>query len=134
MTRPRRMERLLAAVMVSILPTAIAAQASVLPGNLPRWTLSSAPTLRIGDEATPNTQFLRVGAVMRVPSGEILVANGGTSELRLFSPSGEFLRSLTRQGQGPGELQSLGSVYRSRDTLNVFEFEPRGSRIHVFTA
>ena len=114
-------------------PATIAAQASTLPRDLPRWTLSAAPTLRIGDESNPNTQFLRIGSVMRMPAGEILIANRGTSELRLFSTAGTFLRSLSRAGQGPGEIQALGAIYRSRDTLFASEFAPNASRLHVFT-
>ena len=118
---------------VALLPLTVAAQASSLPPGLPRWTLSPSPTLRIGDELNPNTQFLRVTSVMRVPSGEILVGNSGTSELRLFSSGGAFVRSLSRAGQGPGEMQGFGSVHRANDTLYVFEFVPNASRLHVFT-
>jgi hypothetical protein len=108
------------------------AKPSSLPG-VPKWTLSPSPVLRIGDDTDPNATFLRIKDVTRTPSGDILVPNGGTAELRLFSPRGAFMRSLSRQGQGPGELGYLGRVYRSGDTLFVTESAPRSPPLHIFT-
>ena len=89
--------------------------------------------LRIGDDTDSNATFLRIKDVIRMPSGDILVPNDGTTELRLFSPRGAFIRSLSRQGQGPGELGNLGGVYRSGDTLFVTEPAPRSPLLHIFT-
>ena len=121
-------------VLVVSLSQAAGAQTppSSLPG-VPRWTLSPSPVLRIGDDADPNATFLRIRGLTRTPSGDILVPNSGTSELRLFSPAGAFIRSLSRQGQGPGELGYLANVYRSGDSLFVTESAPRSAPIHVFT-
>lgn len=44
---------------------------------------------------------------MRLSSGEIVVANSGTSELRWYSANGAWVRTLGREGSGPGEYRSL---------------------------
>ena len=104
-----------------------------LPRDLPRWTLSAAPMLRIGAEGNPNTEFLRIARVTRMPTGEIVVGNSETAELRVFSPSGEFMRSLSRRGQGPGELENFSNFFRAGDTLFVTDFAPGSTRLSVFT-
>jgi len=106
---------------------------TALPADLRRWTLSAAPVLTIGTEGDTNTEFLRIAGVTRMPSGEIVVANGGSAELRVFSPEGRFLRSLSRRGQGPGELTNFSGIIRAHDTLFVTEFAPGATRLHIFT-
>jgi hypothetical protein len=102
-------------------------------GALPQWQLSPTPVVRIGEEGDPNREFQRVVGVVRMPSGEIVVGNAGSQELRVFSPAGEFLRSISRRGQGPGELQNLAVVSRNRDTVFAIEQSPGPSQLHRFT-
>jgi hypothetical protein len=89
--------------------------------------------LRIGAEGTPNTEFLRIASVTRMPSGEIVIGNAETAELRVFSSSGAFVRSLSRRGQGPGELENFGRFFRGGDTLFATEIAPGASRVSIFT-
>jgi hypothetical protein len=104
-----------------------------LPNGLRRWTLSTQPTLRIGTEGDSASEFERIVGVIRMPTGELVVANSGTAELRVFTPTGKFLRSLSREGEGPGELGNLGRVFRAGDTLFVAEFAGATTVLHVFT-
>ncbi len=41
------------------------------------------------------------------PDGNIAVLDCGRSTVRLYSPGGEYLRSIGRRGNGPGELQNI---------------------------
>ena len=41
------------------------------------------------------------------PDGNIAVLDCGRSTVRLYSPDGEYLRSIGRRGNGPGELQNI---------------------------
>ena len=124
----------IAALSLFILPLHVVdAQPSGLPRDLRRWTLSAAPVLTIGTEGDTNTEFLRIAGLTRMPSGEIVVGNGGTVELRVFSPTGRFVRSLSRRGQGPGELTNFSGIIRAHDTLLVTEFAPGATRLHTFT-
>ena len=70
---------------------------------------------------------------MRMASGEIVIANAGTNELRVFTPAGRFLRSLSRRGQGPGELENLGRILRAQDTVLAIELAPGAIRMSSFT-
>jgi hypothetical protein len=70
---------------------AIPAAAQTTPA-VPTWTVSAQPTLEIGDDADPRKQFTRIGRVARLSDGSIVVANGESQELRLFSVRGEYLR------------------------------------------
>ena len=125
----------IAALSPFVLPLHVvdAQPSSGLPRDLRRWTLSDAPVLTIGTDGDTNTEFLRIAAVTRMPSGEIVVGNGGTAELRVFSPTGWFLRSLSRRGQGPGELTNFSGIIRAHDTLFVTEFAPGATQLHIFT-
>lgn len=108
-----------------------AAQAAAVPG-LRTWTLSAAPDVRIGGDATPQTTFTRI-AVVRAPTGEVVVEDNGSGELRLFSPSGEFIRNLSRRGNGPGEYQSRSLLWRSDDTVFVVTFSPGAPDVYSYT-
>jgi hypothetical protein len=51
--------------------------------TVPRWTLSETPIVEIGGSAgDPNYELYRVRAVKQSNSGDILVLNSGTSEIR----------------------------------------------------
>ena len=134
MNRTRRsMPSAVSGLAVLLLASAASAQpASRLPAGLAQWKLSAQPILRIGSESDTTMQFLRVSA-RRMPAGEIAVMNSATAELRIFSPRGAFVRSLSRRGQGPGEFENPSSVYRAGDTLYVVEFAPNATRMSSFT-
>lgn len=68
-----------------------------------------------------------------MPSGEIIVANSRSQELRVFSSSGSYLRTLT-DGRGAGSMRSLDRLWRGRDTIYAAEILPAESAVHVFTA
>jgi hypothetical protein len=59
--------------------------------------------------------------VIRMPSGEIVVADDYVRELRVFDPRGEYVRSIGRQGEGPGEFRGILSIFRGADTIFVAE-------------
>jgi hypothetical protein len=47
-----------------------------------------------------------VTSVMAGPQGDIYVLDSQLMEIKVFSPEGELLQTLGRQGQGPGEFQN----------------------------
>ncbi len=49
------------------------------------------------------------------PDGNIAVLDCGRSTVRLYSPGGEYLRSIGRRGNGPGELQNITFMAVSED-------------------
>ncbi|MDX1494245.1 MAG: hypothetical protein R3253_09310 [Longimicrobiales bacterium] len=78
------------------------------------WRLSSLPTLTVGDVPSPGHQLFRVADATRLPDGRLVVLNAGTSEIRIFSPSGDLAEVVGGEGDGPGEYQSLSAIRRDR--------------------
>jgi len=64
--------------------------------------------------------------------GDIYVADSRLNEVRKFNKDGEYLLSLGRRGQGPGEFQSVNIVsVNSHDELIAFDAMLR--RISIFS-
>lgn len=87
----------------------------------PRDTLFlDEPLLTLGRNGDERFQFFRIRSVGALPDGRIVVADGGSSELRYYTPGGDFIQAVGGEGEGPGEFQSLGSVrYLRGDTVLV---------------
>ena len=98
-----------------------------------QWRLEG-PTVSIGSaDGAEETQLHRVRAAARLPDGRIVIANSGSAELRVYGPDGRWLRSIGREGDGPGEFRLLSTFQLvAPDTLIVFD--PSGPRVTVFTA
>jgi hypothetical protein len=109
------------------------AGAQVTTRPLPEWTLAAAPTLDIGDDASVQTQFDGVTGVMRMPAGEIVVANSRSQELRLFSSSGRYIRTLDEGRATADRPRDLGRLWRSGDTIIVVEETPAESNVRFYT-
>ncbi len=77
------------------------------------WTLAADPSLSIGAlEGPEEYQLFRVSGALRLPNGGLFVANGGTNEIRLYDESGHHVRTVGREGSGPGEFRGLGAAWR----------------------
>jgi hypothetical protein len=100
---------------------------------VPRWTLATEPQLDIGVEDGPEEYqlYLITGARM-LRSGEIVVVNTGSRELRFYDSTGTFLRALGGDGEGPGEFRVPFGIWEvSGDTLAVWD--PALRRVSLFT-
>ena len=100
---------------------------TVDPATVPRWTVDTAPSLRIGtQEGDPAYELGSIGGVQRLPNGMIVVLNGqGESafEFRFYDSTGKHIVTHGRRGQGPGEyrwINYFGSV--GGDTLIGVDF------------
>lgn len=79
------------------------------PAAVPRIDESSL--VRIGTvDGDPRYQLFRVSGAVRLTSGEVVVAVGGTQEVRWFDADGQWLRSVGGHGSGPGEFQGMRSL------------------------
>ncbi len=83
------------------------------------WRLSASPALTIDETGGPQGEFLRISGLARLASGGIAVANGATAEIRLFTGTGGYLRTLGRRGGGPGEFRAISWMGVSGDTILV---------------
>lgn len=81
-----------------------------------RWYLSAQPRIDVGANQSDSTQQLfRVRDVDFRSDGGIVVANAGTSELRLYDEVGDLERSVGRLGDGPGEFRGMSGLDTCED-------------------
>jgi len=92
--------------------------------NTEAWRLGVAPELEIGTrEGDQRYEFDRVVDATRLANGDIVVADAGMSQLRMFDGQGGFLISAGGEGDGPGEFRLLVRLLRSKgDTLLAVDF------------
>ena len=72
-----------------------------------------------------------VAGAARLPDGRIVVANGGTNEVRVFDSSGRHLGTWGGDGDGPGEFYSLSQIARWRGD-SLVAWHSQGFSISVF--
>jgi len=66
--------------------------------------LTLAEELRIGGADTGKASFSGIAGLQLDPHGGIWVLDRQAHEIRVFSPAGDFVRAIGRQGEGPGEF------------------------------
>jgi hypothetical protein len=98
------------------------------------WRVADTPDVDIGVlEGADEYQLFQVRDAKRLADGRIVVANGGTNELRFYDRDGTYLASAGREGGGPGEFQQVGWMRTfGGDSLMVYDFSL--GRISVFDA
>ena len=96
------------------------------------WTVEAEPFVEIGTvSGAPEYQLANVAAAVRLSNGDIVVADRGASELRRYDAEGVFLWSTGREGEGPGEFESLDFLgTMPGDSLVTYDWELL--RIQVF--
>lgn len=96
------------------------------------WTVEDEPLLSLGAEADgPTSDLFRAYPVL-LSDGGIAIADGGM-RLMLFAMDGSHLRTVGRQGRGPGEFERITWLQRlPGDTLVVGDQLP-GGRVSLFT-
>jgi hypothetical protein len=101
--------------------SALLAVATFAAPLLAQWTLSPQPTVRIGSDASPETQFNDISHLRRLSDGRILVTTG--PDIRFFDAAGRFLARAGGRGRGPGEFLHIGSLLvMPGDTLMALNF------------
>lgn len=93
---------------------------------LPVWGVDGDPVLDLGGGDHPAEEFTSIRGAIRFADGRILLAEGGSNELRLFGSDGAYLATWARQGQGPGEFSSVSSpMLQDGDTVVVTDLSAR---------
>ena len=98
------------------------------------WRVAQESSLTIGVlEGPEEYQLFRVRSAIRLDDGRIVVANGGSSELRFYDASGTLLTSVGGEGEGPGEFgRFMGAIWRAEgDSLVIYDYT-NGMRLSVF--
>ena len=96
------------------------------------WTVADTPELSIGVvEGDSAYQLYQVRGTTRLSDGTIVVANGGTQQLRFYDASGKFVRAVGGRGGAPGEFQALLEIVRiPGDSIVAFDWRLR--RLSLF--
>jgi len=85
-----------------------------------RLWLTAKPRLVIGNNADSAYRFRQVRGVMLLTDGRVAVADGGSLQLRLFSPQGRLLSASAGKGNGAGQILNMHWVRRLRgDTIAI---------------
>jgi hypothetical protein len=104
-------------------------ESQVVESSAPRWSegegwmVVDSAVLDLADSGNaPAYEFERVTDALWLDDGRIVVADDGWREVRFFSPSGEFIASVGRAGEGPGEFQRIQTISPWRgDSIVVFD-------------
>ena len=102
-------------------------------------TVAASPAIEIGGGSGANDALSGVAAAVRLSDGRIAIAEQSTRSVKLFDARGRFVRSIGRQGSGPGEFSSItrlallpGDTIVAYDglrgTLSVFDTTGRLAR------
>jgi hypothetical protein len=97
------------------------------------WRLGAEPVLAIGEPAaSPEEEFNGIRRVLSLRDGSIVVASmRQPPALRIYDASGAYVRTIGREGAGPGEFRAVWDVwFAGSDTLVVFD--PGVSRVSYF--
>lgn len=116
--------RLLCALALLLSPATLVSQAA--------WRVDPAPVTTVhASRPDGEVQFAGAAWATRLASGEVVIADGLDHVLRVADGSGRVVRSLGRQGPGPGEFAMLSWVGRcGTDTLHAWD--PRSARVSLF--
>ena len=89
--------------------------------------------LRIGEqESRPEYIFAGISSIALDNSENIYVADNKEFHIKVFSPEGDYLRTISRQGQGPGEIGRLSEIFVSESQVLVV-VDPRRRQVHTFS-
>lgn len=95
------------------------------------WRVGAEPAVSIGQLEGEDPYLLdRVRGALVMPDGRIVVANGGSNELRVFDELGRHVATWGGRGEGPREFTSLSQLHRwPGDSL--LALYSRGRRLSV---
>ena len=79
------------------------------------YRVSGEPRLQIGSADDDSTAFFRIIDAIRLRDGGFLVVDGDLQALKFFDSRGAYLKSLGREGDGPGEFRGLYRVAELED-------------------
>ena len=104
-------------------------------GDLVYARLADEPALRIGALDGPDAfLFERIVSVARDVEGNIVVADAGPLEVRVFDDEGNHLRTMGGRGEGPGEFQRFDGVWTAPDrSIVVVNGFPPATIVHFGT-
>lgn len=98
----------------------------------PQWQVADQPHISVGgfDAEGPYALF-RVSSISRLSNGDLVVANTGSREIRIFDSTGRHQTTVGGTGEGPAEFVVLTQA-RAVAGDSIVAFDHRLGRITVF--
>lgn len=121
-----------------LVTSALAAAAALYPWSSagaqePPEVWSLQEDLRTGSVDDGPYALVSIRALAISPRTGSIFLGLGPDEIRVFSAEGEYLRNISRAGEGPGELVGLAGLGWQDDFLVVLNTSRRGSSAYTFT-
>lgn len=85
-------------------------------------SLAEAPEIRVASPDTGEWTIYEVEDLDRMEDGRLVVVNRGSRQLLMFDRDGEFLRSVGREGEGPGEFVDPVELGFVGDSIVVWDW------------
>ena len=103
---------------------------SALPAqSQPSWRYTEE--LRIGSEDDDAKGFSDIRGILVVRNGNIWVIEGSLQEIRVFDPAGKHLKTIGRNGKGPGEFTYADGLATAPDGT-IWVHDPKNARFSIF--
>ena len=104
------------------------------PDGLEEWTMELVEELPIGTEpVTLQTALYRPSGLGHDHLGNVFVLDAGNNRVQVFTPGGEYLRSMGSPGSAPGQLSDPMGMFVHPDG-SVWVADTRNRRIQPFGA
>ena len=110
-----KLMRAVCAILVSL--CSAGAERAAAQTTCPR-TGSLEQELSLGGASAP---LRNIQDVMVHADGRVLITETDAKTLKLFDASGKFVRSIGREGEGPGEFRAISSARLIGDSVWVFD-------------
>jgi hypothetical protein len=79
-------------------------------------TATAQRVWRIGGDTDDENEFFGViTQLLTDPKGDIYLLDAQLNQVKVFSPSGKFIRAIGREGEGPGEFRSGVGMFLTND-------------------
>jgi len=133
----------IAAAILLLLASTVAAAPHVSNGPEPAQgvvDLKIEPIWEAGGDDDEDVLFGLITQILEDDEGDLYLLDSQLSQVHVFSPEGEFLRDLSREGEGPGEARSpndmfftpsgdlaLMQIFPGRIVLIDLQGEPKGT-------
>lgn len=89
--------------------------------------------LSIGREDDDNYMFYGEISIDVDDQGNIYVLEGGNCRLQKFDLTGQYLQTIGKKGQGPGEFESPSRLFLDKEN-NIYVSERQKRKIHMFNS
>jgi sugar lactone lactonase YvrE len=99
-------------------------------GRKPEVSLEKVRTLGDVDTLDENLAFYMPSVIVPDKSGNLYVVDTGNHRIQKFGPDGEYLATIGRQGQGPGEFYYPAWLDLDEEG-NLYVTDPQNNRIQI---